>query len=180
MTIESRFARCKNRRKKYSEMMIDYVRQCATMLAERGKTISCAESATAGRFCSTLALMAESGKILLGGIVCYDAQVKTKLLGIPKEFLEEHTPESAEVTKALAEPLSRFFDSDVHLAVTGLVSPGGSETVEKPVGTIFIHAILNGRHVSVRQVFSGSPEQIILQAVNRGAECIVNALRDNS
>ncbi len=159
-------------------MNVDYVHQCARLLATHKKRISCAESATAGRFCSALSLMPESGKILIGGIVCYDANVKTSLLGIPKEFIDEFTPESPEVTRALVEALPKFFDSEVYLAITGLVSPGGSETSDKPVGTIFIHAKVDERHFAVRQVFSGSPEQIVLQAINRAAQCIADALSD--
>jgi nicotinamide-nucleotide amidase len=157
-------------------MNVDYVHQCAHLLATHSKRISCAESATAGRFCSALSLMPESGKILIGGIVCYDAEVKTSLLGISKEFIDEFTPESPEVTRALVEALPKIFNSEVYLAITGLVSPGGSETPEKPVGTIFIHAQIDDKHYSVRQVFSGSPEQIVLQAINRAAQCVVDAL----
>lgn len=152
--------------------------ECARLLALQKKSIACAESATAGRFCSSLALRAESGQILIGGIVCYDVQVKTGLLGISKEFIERFTPESAEVTKALAEALPNLFSSDVYLAITGLVSPGGSETSEKPVGTIFIHVKIDGKDFSARQTFSGSPEDIILQAVDRAAQCIVDALTE--
>ena len=127
-----------------------------------------------------LSLMPQSGQILTGGIVCYDASVKSGLLGIPKDFIENFTPESAEVTKALAESLATVFSSDIQLGITGLVSPGGSETAEKPVGTIFIHVKANGEDFPVRQVFSGSPEQIVLQAVNRAAQCVVDALNHTS
>ena len=157
-------------------MGVDYLHECARLLASQNKRISCAESATAGRFCCSLSLMPESGKILMGGIVCYDADVKTSLLGIPKDFIEKFTPESPEVTRALADALPKFFESEVYVGITGLVSPGGSETPEKPVGTIFIHAKIDGKDYSVRQAFSGSPEQIVLQAVNRAAQCIVDAL----
>jgi nicotinamide-nucleotide amidase len=160
-------------------MNVNYVRECVRLLATHQKRISCAESATAGHFCSSLSLMPESGKILIGGVVCYDADVKTSLLGIPKAFIDEFTPESSEVTKALVESLPKFFDSEVYLAITGLVSPGGSETPEKPVGTIFIHAKIDDKYYSVRQVFSGSPEQIVLQAVNRAAQCIADALMES-
>ena len=160
-------------------MNFDYVHQCARILALKKKSISSAESATAGRFCSALSLMPESGQILIGGIVCYDAEVKTTVLKISRELIKKFTPESAEVTKALAESLSNLFSSDLYLAITGLVSPGGSETEEKPVGTIFIHVKMDDRHLAVRQVFSGSPEQIVVQAVDRAAQCIVEILTES-
>ena len=160
-------------------MINDHVHQCAKLLALHKKSISCAESATAGRFCSSLSLTAESGQILKGGIVCYDAEVKTSLIKIPKKLIEKFTPESAEVTKALAEALPKLIRSDLYLAITGLVSPGGSEIPGKPVGTIFIHVKMDEKQFAVRQVFSGSPEQIVLQAVNRAAQCITDVLAGN-
>jgi nicotinamide-nucleotide amidase len=47
---------------------------CSKLMAEQGLTIAFAESATAGWLCSEFALTEESGKVLKGGIACYDAE----------------------------------------------------------------------------------------------------------
>lgn len=49
-----------------------------------------------------------------------------------------------------------FMKPDIQVAVTGLTMPGGSETQEKPVGTMFIHALIKGKPVAVREVFKGT------------------------
>jgi nicotinamide-nucleotide amidase len=149
-------------------MASEKIAECSRLIAEKKYKIAFAESATAGALASQFALAPESGQTLLGGIVCYDACTKEDLFGISKDSLEKYTPESAEVTKSLAEGLSRHFDCDIAIAVTGLLTSGGSETPEKPVGTIFIHILLpHNRYCAHREVFKGSAESIIKQTIDK-------------
>lgn len=150
--------------------------KCARILAERQLCIACAESATAGRLSAEFSLTAESGKILKGGLVCYDAALKTTLLGIPNALLKRFTPESAEVTAALAERLPVLIPADIHIAITGLTTPGGSETPEKPVGTMFIDIWYKQQHSALREVHHGSPEQIMLSAIESVAGLLIKLL----
>jgi nicotinamide-nucleotide amidase len=46
-------------------------------------------------------LAPESGKVLQGGIVCYDASFKKQILNIPHGSIKKYTPESAEVAEQL-------------------------------------------------------------------------------
>ena len=149
---------------------------CSKLLLDKELTMAFAESATAGRLSAEFSLIPDCGKTLRGGIVCYDACVKQDILGVPKELVEQFTPESAEVTKALAERLQLFMEADIHVAVTGLTMPGGSETEEKPVGTMFIHIIIKDRQVAVREIFSGSAEEIVLQTIDRVAMLLIDEL----
>ncbi len=153
------------------------VKDCVHELVLRNYKIAFAESATAGRFAHEFACVPNSGYILLGGIVCYDVSIKTSLLNVPEKLIEKATAESAEVTRVLAENLRHHFKADVIVAVTGLASPGGSETPEKPVGTMFLHIILPQGYVAHREVFEGKQEEIILQAIDRGCELIIKKLQ---
>jgi nicotinamide-nucleotide amidase len=72
--------------------------------------------------------------------------------------------------------LGKLIDSDIHVAVTGLISPGGSETPEKPVGTMFIHIKLPHKYVHHREVFDGRPDQVISKSVDRMAELVIDNL----
>ena len=152
------------------------VMDCSGALAAKGLTVAFVESATAGRLSAEFSLCSESGKVLKGGLVCYDASLKTGILRVPKKMIERFTPESAEVTKELAERLQSFMPADIHIAITGLTTPGGSETAEKPVGTIFIHAFLKGKSVAARETFSGSPEQVVLKSIDRVALLILDEI----
>lgn len=152
---------------------------CSRHIAEKGFKLALAESATAGWLASEFSLTPHSGNILLGGIVCYDACTKEELFDIPKEVIERYTPESAEVTRLLAERLSKFFKCDIAIAVTGLTSPGGSETEEKPVGTMFVHIKLpENRYFAHREVFDGDAEAIIGQCIERIGE-LLSKLMEN-
>jgi len=149
---------------------------CHKIIKEKNLTIAFAESATAGRISAELSLIPDCGKVLKGGIVCYDACIKQDVLGVPEELVEKYTPESAEVTKDLAIRLGQFMKADIQVAVTGLTMPGGSETEEKPVGTMFIHIIVNGKPIAVKEVFKGTAEEIVLKTVDKIAELLINEL----
>jgi nicotinamide-nucleotide amidase len=159
-----------------NEMPSQHVLDCSQVLAEKKMTIAFVESATAGRMAAEFSLVPDSGKILLGGLVCYDANLKKEILGLPAEIIEEFTPESAEVTKELARRLQKFIKADIHVAVTGLTTPGGSETPGKPVGTMFIHAMIGDRSLAVREAFEGSPEEIVLKTIDRTARLLTDEL----
>lgn len=146
-------------------------------MAEKGLTIAFAESATAGWLCSEFALTDESGKVLKGGITCYDADLKVSLLKVPQELINQFTPESMEVTREMAYRLADLIPSDIQVTVTGLTTPGGSETVEKPVGTMFVCALIKGKETSFRKVFYGASETIIHQTVSATADLLTNALQ---
>jgi nicotinamide-nucleotide amidase len=155
-----------------SQIVID----CSRIIAERGMTIAFVESATAGRLASEFSLTPSSGEILIGGLICYDACMKEDLLGIPPEMIKEFTPESAEVTRELAHRFKSFMKADIHVAVTGLPSPGGSETAEKPVGTMFVHFCIQDKSIPWRHTFLGKPEEILLQTIDQIADRIKNEL----
>lgn len=152
------------------------VLECTKMLHDKGLTIAFAESATAGRLASEFALTPYSGGCLKGGLVCYDACVKEDILQISKEMIDTYTAESAEVTREMAMQLRTIIPSDIQVAITGLTTPGGSETEEKPVGTMFAHILIQDRPVSLRRLYVGAPEQIILSTIDEVAETIINEL----
>jgi nicotinamide-nucleotide amidase len=155
----------------------DLVIKAAQLLINCGYTMACAESATAGRLTSEFSLVNQAGLFLKGGIVCYDANVKTELLQVSQNLIDRYTAESMEVTKAITIGISKIINANIHIGITGLTAPGGSETVEKPVGTMFIYAIKNGVTIfSERLNFKGTPEFIVAQTINHIAENLIKYL----
>jgi len=160
-------------------MPVEDITKCSKRIAEKNLKIAFAESASAGWMASEFALTPYSGDILLGGIVCYDACTKEELFEVPKKVIDKYTPESAEVTRLLAEKLNKFFKCDIAVAVTGLTSPGVSETPEKPVGTMFIHIVLPaGKYCAHREVFEGDPKEIIGQYIERTAQLLIELVEN--
>jgi nicotinamide-nucleotide amidase len=146
------------------------VLDCSKALVAKKWTIAFVESASAGKMSYEFSTVPDSGKILIGGLVCYDASMKEEILAIPHKLIETFTPESAEVTQAMAKSFYKYTQAEVCVALTGLTTAGGSETSEKPVGTIFIHIIFPKNHISRRFEFEGSPEEIVDQAIEAVAE----------
>lgn len=157
-------------------MPSDIVKRCCKKLTAAGLKIAFVESATSGRMCAEFALGPEPGKYLVGGLACYDAELKKGILNVPHEVIRDHTPESSEVTELLARGGKQYFGSDVIVAVTGLTTPGGSETPEKPVGTMFLHILIGTRSLSHREVFTGGAEDIMLKAIDTAARMISERL----
>lgn len=154
------------------------VLESSKALAENNLSIAFAESATAGSLCAAYALAPESGQVLKGGIVCYDAILKEHILHIPPGIIKKYTPESAEVTEQLSRRLKKLIKADIYVGITGLTTSGGSETPEKPVGTMFIHMIWEDKSIGVREVYRGKPEEIISQAVDRVARMTLDLVRE--
>jgi nicotinamide-nucleotide amidase len=152
---------------------------CCKVLLEKKLTIAFAESATTGRLVYEFTSVPNCGWINRGSIVCYDRSVKETLMNIPAEIIDEYTAESPEVTMHLALALNKLIPADVMVAVTGLASEGGSESEEKPVGTMFAHAIIKGKHWKSRMLFKGSPDEIIMQTIEAVASKLAERLRSS-
>jgi nicotinamide-nucleotide amidase len=157
-------------------MPSEIVIKCSHALKDKELTIAFAESVTAGKVISEFALIPNCGSVLNGSIVCYDVSVKKNVLGVPADLIEKYTPESAEVTEQLAICLRKMIPSDVIVAVTGLAAPGGSETEDKPVGTMFIHGFFKDKPWKLRLYFDDEPEQVILKSIDAIAEHLLHEL----
>jgi len=98
------------------------------------------------------------------------------LLKVPQQLIDDYTPESMEVTCEMARRLTSVIPSDVPVTVTGLTTSGGSETSEKPVGTVFVYVLIKGTLVSFRKVFKGSCEEVIHQTIEATADMLIAEL----
>lgn len=153
------------------------VERTAKLLIDKKFSIAFAESATAGRASAEFSLACDAGKFLKGGMVCYDAELKFSVLNVSHELLDKYTPESMEVTSAIAQGLVGLIPADIHVGITGLPCPGGSETTEKPVGTMFLYALFQGKELfTERAVFNGGHKEIVDQAVQHVALLLIRHL----
>jgi nicotinamide-nucleotide amidase len=97
--------------------------------------VTTAESCTGGLLAKYLTDVAGSSRYLRQGFVTYSNAAKTKLLGVPKELLDQHGAVSEPVALAMARGALAQFEGQVALAISGIAGPGGG-TPEKPVGTV--------------------------------------------
>ncbi len=106
------------------------------LLKQQGKTISAAESLTAGLFQSELASVSGASAVLSGGVVTYNEQMKVQQLGIAPEFFDKHSVVSKETAVAMATAALEKFGTDIAVSLTGAAGPDAHG--EEPVGTVWI------------------------------------------
>lgn len=153
------------------------INKCGELLIKHGLTIAFAESATCGRIAAEYAMAINAGEFLKGGIACYDACVKENLLNVDHALIQKYTPESAAVTKAITLGLSKLFDADILVGCTGLTKAGGSESIEKPVGTMFFYGLAHHKEIfSERVVLEGTSEELTCKAVDYVTQTLINYL----
>ena len=105
-------------------------------LKKQYKTITAAESLTAGLFQATLADFSGVSAIFKGGFVTYSLEEKAKILDIPREELEEHGVVSAFTAENMANQARLKTQSDFGISLTGVAGPDSLEG--HPAGTVFI------------------------------------------
>lgn len=106
-------------------------------LTAAGATLTVAESATGGGLAQRITSVPGSSAYFAGGYVTYSRRMKTELLGVPAELLEQHGAVSKETAAAMAEGARRAAHADWAVSITGNAGPS-TEGEEAPVGTVFI------------------------------------------
>ena len=147
------------------------------MLADRGLTISAAESCTGGLILSRLTDVPGSSRYVIGGAVAYSNEAKTELASVPPALIAEHGAVSEAVAVALADGIRARTGSSVALGVTGIAGPGGG-TQQKPVGTVAIALTAGGMESRVRlfSFFGGRP-QVKFQASQAALDMVRRSLQ---
>ena len=105
-------------------------------LKKRQKSITAAESLTAGLFQATLADFSGVSAIFNGGFVTYSLEEKSKMLDISEQELKEHGVVSDFTARKMAEQARIKTQSDYGVSLTGVAGPDSLEG--HPAGTVFI------------------------------------------
>ena len=105
-------------------------------LKKRKKSITAAESLTAGLFQATLADFSGVSAIFNGGFVTYSLEEKSKMLDISEQELKERGVVSEFTAQKMAEQARLKTQSDYGVSLTGVAGPDSLEG--HPAGTVFI------------------------------------------
>lgn len=107
------------------------------LLRRRRETVSVAESCTGGLVGHRITEVSGASDYFPVAITAYANELKTLLLGVPPELIEQFGAVSKEVAEAMASGMRERAGTDYAVSVTGIAGPtGGSD--EKPVGTVFV------------------------------------------
>lgn len=110
------------------------------MLWRDHKTLSTAESCTAGRIASVITAVPGSSNYFKGGLICYADEVKEQLLDVDADIIEEKSPVCEEVVRQMVVGANKLFGTDYAVAISGYAGPGGPDNGKSGVivGTIWI------------------------------------------
>lgn len=123
------------------------------LLKKKHKTITAAESLTAGLFQSSIADFSGSSSVFNGGFVTYSIEEKSKILQIPLEELQEHGVVSHFTAEKMAEQSRKLTDADFGIGLTGVAGPDSLEG--HPAGTVFIGIATREKVHSIRVLIGG-------------------------
>ena len=144
------------------------------LLAERGETVTTAESCTGGLLANRLTNVPGASQVFAGGFVVYSNEMKITTLGLDESLIREHGSVSKPVARAMAEGARGRAGTSHALATTGIAGPtGGSE--KKPVGTVYIALASENAATLVRHFNFANDRETFKQVTTQAA---LNLLRE--
>lgn len=143
------------------------------------KTLSTAESCTAGRIASVITAIPGSSNYFRGSLVCYQDDVKVELLNVKQETIDQHDVVSEEVVKEMVIGANKLFHTDYAVAISGYAGPGGPDNGRAGVivGNIWI-AVGNEEHIETRLLENDhGRDKNLLIATNRAMHMLLDFIK---
>lgn len=156
----------------YGEDEIDLAATVLDQLRSRTARLAVAESCTGGLLGGRITAIPGSSDVFAGGVIAYDDDVKTGMLGVPIELIEAHGAVSMEVVVAMTASVRQRLGVGAAIGITGIAGPTGG-TPEKPVGTVWLAASLGSQIRSLRRIFPGDRGEVRA----RSAQAALDLLR---
>lgn len=143
------------------------------MLKSVDATVSTAESCTGGMIAHLITEVPGSSSYFKGSVVAYSNEVKTSVLNVDVNALNENGAVSQQVVEQMAVGVRALLKTDYSIAISGIAGPDGG-TEFKPVGTVWIAVSSNRNLISKKYIFSNQRDINILRASNTA----LNLLRE--
>ena len=147
----------------YSMGTTDIVDTLASLLLSAKKSLAVGESCTGGLISKRITDRPGSSRYFRGGIIAYDVETKSGVLGIEKQIISTKGVVSQEVATLLAERSAVLMNADFGMGITGVAGPGvGSGDV--PVGTVCYAIFGDGRGQTFQKIFGGNRQAVRTRA----------------
>jgi nicotinamide-nucleotide amidase len=128
------------------------------LLEKQRATVATAESLTGGRLAAALTGVSGSSTSFVGGVVAYATSMKTSVLGVSPELVEEHGVASAECARAMAVGVRELTGAAYAVSTTGVAGPGPQDGV--PAGTVYVGVVGPGQATAVSLELSGGRDSV--------------------
>ena len=139
--------------------------------------VATAESCTGGLLAAAITSVAGSSQVFGCGIVSYSNQIKTKILGVDEQMLEQYGAVSPQVACAMADGLRSISSADICLSITGIAGPDGG-TAEKPVGLVYIGIADSNGVIAIEHNFVGDRQTVRFATVAEALSLIYNKIEE--
>ncbi|MBC8052722.1 MAG: competence/damage-inducible protein A [Sphingobacteriaceae bacterium] len=157
--------------KPFEQAILDFMEQ-------RRLTVSTAESCTGGYLSHLLTQHAGSSAVFLGGGVTYSNNLKTQILGVLPDTLQNHGAVSEQTVREMAQGALTNFGSDYSIAISGIAGPGGG-TDDKPVGTVWVAVAGKNRVITKKFLFGNRRKQNIERAAINALILLFHILKED-
>jgi len=118
------------------------------LLRSAGSTVATAESCTAGLLSKRLTDVSGSSDVFSMGIAAYSAEIKAKVLNVPKDIIEQKGTVSREVAESMATNVRRLSGCTYGVGITGIA---GDSVEEKPSGLVYV-SLTDGKTVWTKEL----------------------------
>lgn len=146
-------------------------------LFEKGLTLSTAESCTGGNISHLITSMPGSSQYFKGSVVSYANEVKSNVLGVLPEHIENEGAVSEIVVQEMAHGAARLLNTDCAIAVSGIAGPSGG-TPEKPVGTVWIATTFGNKTITKKYTMGKFRESNIMRSSNVAMLQLLNMINE--
>jgi len=157
-----------------TDLSFEAVADLLDRLAAEGETVAVAESLTGGLVCSTLIAPPGASRVIVGGIVAYQTDVKATVLGVSESLLAERGAVDADVAVAMARQVRAKFGATIGLATTGVAGPDQQDGVS--VGTVFVALVSDRDDVVQKFEFDGTRGDIRQRTVTATLKLLENSM----
>lgn len=149
-------------------------------LKSAGLSVATAESCTGGMISAALTEVLGASAVFRYGWVSYCNEAKERMLHVPTEIIEAHSPVSEQVVAAMAESAMRQAGADLAIAVSGNAGPTAPEG-EPSVGTVCLALVRRGAarplHTETMQLPGLSRKQFRQRVTARALELILGSAK---
>ena len=146
------------------------------MLRARNLMLALAESCTGGLLAKRMTDAPGSSDYFHSSVVAYADDAKERYLGVSADTLLAHGAVSEQVARELALGAQRHAGVGAAIGITGIAGPGGG-LPDKPVGLVWLAAVLENRVETKRVVFVSDREEVRERAAQTALALLWSMLR---
>ena len=148
----------------------------ADLMLKKQFYLATAESCTGGLIAAACTDLAGSSQWFDRGFVTYSNAAKADMLGVDAALITQFGAVSEQVAAAMAQGAVKHSAAQVALAVTGVAGPAGG-SAEKPVGTVWIGWLVDGKITTQLCHFDGDRATVRALTVQQALQGLIERLQ---